>query len=134
MGGRGAEISRDELKFSKFVSKIRKRFNLMLLDLLKTEIILSKVMSAQEWHEIEQKIDFVYAQDLELEELRKGEIQRERLDLLEAYTPHIGKYVSHKFVRESVLKQTEQDIEDIDKEIKEEANNKQYKDPEEDNF
>lgn len=131
MGGRGAEISRDELKFSKFVSKIRKRFNMMLLDLLKTEIILSKIMSANEWANIEQKINFIYAQDLELEELRKGEIERERLDLLEAYVPYIGKYVSNKFIRENVLKQTEQDIEDIDKEIEEESKIKQYKDSDE---
>jgi hypothetical protein len=129
MGGRGAEITRDELKFSKFVSKIRKRFNIAFLDLLKTELILSKVMTIQEWDKIKNKIDFVYAQDMQLEEMRSSELMRDRLDLVQLYEPYVGKYVSNKYIREMVLKQTEQDIGDMDKEIKEEQSNSQYKEP-----
>ena len=129
MGGRGAEITRDELKFSKFVSKIRKRFNIAFLDLLKTELILSKVMTIQEWDKIKNKIDFVYAQDMQLEEMRSSELMRDRLDLVQLYEPYVGKYVSNKYIREMVLKQTEQDIGNMDKEIKEEQSNSQYKEP-----
>jgi hypothetical protein len=130
IGGRGAEISRDELKFSKFVSKIRKRFNLALLDLLKTELILTKVMTVQEWDEISSRIDFRYAQDMQLEEMRASELKRERLDLLQMYEPYVGKYVSNRYVREQILMQTEQDIQDMDEQIKEEKNNPQYQAPE----
>jgi hypothetical protein len=134
MGGRGAEVSRDELKFSKFVSKIRKRFNTMLLDLLRTELILTKVMTAAEWDEIAYKIDFIYAQDMQLEEMRKAEIKRDRLDLAQLYQPYVGRYVSNKFIREEVLMQSEQEREQLDKEIQEEKNDEQYKEPEEGGF
>jgi hypothetical protein len=132
MGGRGAEISRDELKFSKFVSKIRKRFNMMLLDLLKTELILTKVMTVQEWNKIYSKIDFVYAQDMQLEEMRRAEVQRDRLDLAQLYEPYIGKYVSNKFIRENILMQTEQSMKEMDEEIAEELSDLKYKQPEDD--
>jgi hypothetical protein len=131
MGGRGAEVSRDELKFSKFVSKIRKRFNLALLDLMKTELILTKVMTVQEWNDIASKINFIYAQDMQLDEIRKAELERERLDLLQLYQPYIGRYVSHRYMRENVLKQTENEITEMDKEIEEEKNNPLYQPPEE---
>lgn len=132
--GRTSEINRDELKFSKFVSKIRKRFNLMFLDLLKTELVLTKVIDAKEWAKIEQKIKFKYALDMYLEELKQTEMVRDRLDLLRDMKDDVGKYFSHKYVRQYVLKQTEQDVEDIDKEIEEERDNEQYypKDPDQD--
>ena len=133
-GGRGAEITRDELKFTKFVSKIRKRFNIALLDLLETEVILTKVMDIKEWDKIKDRINFIYTQDLYLEELRKSEMERDRLELLELYNPLIGKYVSNKYVRQEVLKQSEQDIEQMDKEIQEEKNNEQYKNDEDVGF
>lgn len=127
--GRQAEISRDELKFSRFVSKVRKRFNMMLLDLLKTELILTKVITAKEWDEIEQKIEFTYALDQYLEESKQSELLRDRLDLLNQIEPFVGKYVSHEYVRKEVLRQSESDIEKIDKEIANEKTNPQFSDP-----
>jgi len=124
--GRTAEISRDELKFSKFVSKIRKRFNMMFLDLLKTELILTKIITAKEWEEIEQKIEFKYALDMYIEEMKQTEMLRDRLDLTREFEAHVGKYVSHKYIRQNVLRQTEQDIEEMDKEIEEEKGNEQF--------
>jgi len=128
--GRSAEISRDELKFSKFVSKIRKRFNMMFLDLLKTELVLGKVITGKEWDEIEQKIEFKYALDMYIEELKQSEMIRDRLDLAREYEPHIGKYVPHSYIRREILKQTEEDIKELDKEIQEEKNNDQFYPPE----
>jgi len=134
--GRQAEISRDELKFSRFVSKIRKRFNMMLLDLLKTELILTKIITANEWAEIEHKIEFKYALDQYIEETRHSEMLRDRVDLVNILTPYIGKYVSNDYVRKNVLQQSEQDIKDIDKQISLESKNKQYNndDQDEDSF
>lgn len=130
--GRNSEISRDELKFSKFVSKIRKRFNMMFLDLLKTELILTKVITSKEWDKFCHKIKFRYAQDLYLEEAKQSEMIRDRLDLLRDLNDYTGKYFSHRFVREQILKQSEQEINEIDEEIEKEKSNEQYN-PKEDN-
>ena len=130
--GRTAEISRDELKFSKFVSKVRKRFNMLFLDLLKTDLILTNTITAKEWDAIEQKIRFKYALDMYLEEMKQSEMLRDRLDLVREYEPHIGKYISHDTVRKQLLKQSEQDIEYEDKMIAEEMANKQFNPPIED--
>ena len=119
---RSSEITRDELKFSKFVSRIRKRFNMMFLDLLKTELILTKVIDCEEWDKIKNKLKFLYAQDLYLEELRKAELLRDRLDLAREIKEHVGKYYSNEFVQRRVLKMTDKEIEEqdelIDKEKK----------------
>ncbi len=130
--GRQAEISRDELKFSRFVSKIRKRFNMMLLDLLRTELILTKVLTVSEWAEIEQKIEFKYALDQYIEETRYSEMLRDRLDLANLIEQYVGKYVSHQFVRREVLRQTESEIEELDKQIAKEAKSKQFSSNEDD--
>lgn len=125
--GRSQEISRDELKFSKFVSKIRKRFNMMFLDLLKTELVLTMVITAKEWEQIEHKIQFDYALDMYLEEMKKSEMLRDRLDLIREAEPHIGRYFSNDYVRREILKQGDEDIKEEDKKIKEEKNVEQYK-------
>lgn len=125
-GGRTSEISRDELKFSKFVSKIRKRFNLMFLDLLRTQLILTNVITVEEWDDIKQRIEFHYSQDIYLEELKQMDIEQTRLDLLTSYQPYVGKYISNKFVRQNILKQSETDMEDIDKEIADEKTDPKY--------
>lgn len=124
--GRQSEITRDELKFSRFVSSIRKRFNMMLLDLLKTELILTKVIDISEWNSIEQKINFKYALDQYLEENKESEILRDRLDLLRDMKEYAGTYVSHNYIRTNILRQTETDIEEMDKEIEEEKKSNKY--------
>jgi hypothetical protein len=124
--GRSQEISRDELKFSKFVSKIRKRFNMMFLDLLKTELILTKVITAKEWDVVKHKIQFDYALDMYLEEMKKSEMLRDRLDLIREAESHIGRYFSNDFVRRKILKQSDEDIKEEDKKIKDEKSVEQY--------
>lgn len=124
--GRSTEISRDELKFSKFVSKVRKRFNMMFLDLLKTELILTKVITPKEWDDLEQKIEFRYALDMYIEETKQSEMLRDRLELVRDIEPYIGKYVSNEYVRSTILKQTEQDIEQQDKLIDEESKDERF--------
>ena len=125
--GRQSEISRDELKFSKLISRIRKRFNMILLDLLKTDLILSKVITAKEWNEVYQKFIFKYSQDMYLEEMRKSELTRERLDLANQFKDYIGKYVSHEYIRTEILKQTEKDMDEEDKKIEKELKDPRFK-------
>lgn len=124
--GRQSEISRDELKFSKLVSKIRQRFSMIILGLVKTDLILSNIITEKEWESFYQDIKLIYSQDLYLEEMRKNELYTTRLELVEAYEKYIGKYVSNEFIRTEVLKQTENDIKEQDKLIQKEKENKQY--------
>lgn len=126
--GRATEIGRDELKFSKFVSSVRKRFNMMFLDLLKTELILSKIITVEEWDIIKNNIRFVYAQDLYLEEQKNSEMLRDRLDLLTQIDPYIGKYYSHAWTRKNILRQTDKDIEEEDELIEKEESDSRYSD------
>ena len=128
LGGRTAEISRDELKFSKFVSSVRKRFTVMFKDLLKTELILKNIFTAEEWAKIENKIHFKYAQDMYLEERKWFEMTRDRLDLAKDIEQYVGKYYSNDFVRTEILQQTEEDVREQDKLIKDEEKISQYSD------
>lgn len=130
--GRASEISRDELKLSKFVSKIRKRFNILLTDLLKTDIILRNILTSKEWYNIEHKIKFKYALDMYIEERKQMEMIRDRLDLLREMEPYIGKYISHESARRDVLKQTDQDIVEEDEKMEKEQTNPQYNPSEDD--
>ena len=115
--GRASEITRDEIKFSKFVTRLRAKFSVLLLNLLEKQIMLKGVMTQGEWKEISQLIKFDYQEDNHFSELRDGEILRERMTLLQEIDQYTGKYFSTKWIRMNVLKQTEEDMEDMDKEI-----------------
>lgn len=130
LGGRSVEITRDEMKFSKFVSKIRKRFNMMFRDLLRTELILSKIISDSEWEDIEQKLKFIYAQDMYIEERKYFEMMRDRLELAKDMTEYVGKYFSHSYVRTEILRQTDEEIESMDKQITKELKDPKFKESE----
>jgi hypothetical protein len=131
--GRSAEINRDELKFSKFVSKIRKRFNMMFRDLLRTELILCNVIKDDEWNDIENKISFKYAQDMYLEERKFFEMMRDRIELAKDMEQYVGKYYSHNFIRSKILQQTDLDVKEEDDMITKEVSNKQFQ-PKEEEF
>lgn len=130
-GARGVEINRDELKFSKFVSSIRKRLNMFFLDILKTDLILTNVMTADEWDKIKDDIVFKYAKDLHIEEMKAAELLRERVNIAVEMEPFVGKYFSHKYVRESIFQQTDADIQEEDEQIKEESKDPRYSSNEE---
>ena len=115
--GRASEITRDEIKFSKFITRLRAKFSVLLLNLLEKQLMLKGVMTQGEWKEISQLIKFDYQEDNHFSELRDGEILRERMTLLQEIDQYTGKYFSTKWIRMNVLKQTEEDMEDMDKEI-----------------
>lgn len=126
-GSQDTQINRDELKFSKFVSKVRKRFNMMLRDILRTDLVLTKVITEADWAAIDHNMKFVYAQDMYLEERKYFEMQRDRLELAGEMLPYIGKYYSHEYVRTQILRQTDDEIAEMDKAIKKEKSVAQYK-------
>lgn len=114
--GRAAEISRDEIKFAKFVSRLRRKFNVLFDDLLSTQLILKGIVTAEDWEEIKQKIDYEYAQDQYYQEMKEAENLRNRVDVLNQMAPYVGVYFSKNYVRKHVLRLTEDEVEEIEKE------------------
>ena len=115
--GRAAEISRDELKFTKFVGRLRKKFTMLFHDLLKTQLVLKGVITIEEWDVLQQQITYTFLQDGFFAELKNAEIMRERVALVREVEPYIGKYFSNEYVRTNLLRQTELDIEKQDKQM-----------------
>jgi hypothetical protein len=119
--GRSAEITRDEVKFNKFIDRLRQRFSALLLDMLKTQIILKGIMTEEDWNRINQDITFRFNQDSYFTELKNNDILAERLNIIAAVTPYIGKFFSEEYVRKNFLKQSEEDIIEIDAQINREV-------------
>jgi hypothetical protein len=116
--GRQTEVTRDELKFAKFISRIRRKFTELFDDLLKTQLVLKGVITEQDWDDvIKPKIKYVFASDIYWAEAKEIENLRNRVDILTMLDPYVGVYYSKDWVRKNVLKQTEDDIQEISKEI-----------------
>ena len=118
--GRAAEITRDELKFTKFVQRLRKRFTQLFHDILKTQLVLKGIITIEDWSNIKEHIQYDYLKDGYFAELKNAEILRERLNLVNEVSPYIGKYFSVEYVRKNVLRQSDEDILDIDNQIRKE--------------
>ena len=120
--GRSSEILRDELKFAKFVGRLRKRFSQMFNDMLKTQLILKNIVSPEDWEKISDHIQYDFLYDNQFAELKESELMNERLGILATIEPYIGKYYSSNWVRRKVLRQTDSEIiemgQQIEKEIK----------------
>jgi len=119
--GRSDNITRDELKFTKFVQRLRKKFSVLFQDMLKTQLILKGVIAEEEWHTIKEHIQFDFLQDGYFTELKNTEILRERLDMLGQIESYVGTYFSKEYVKKNILKMTDDEIEDIDNQIKDES-------------
>jgi len=118
--GRSSEILRDELKFAKFVGRLRKRFANMFNDMLKTQLILKNIVTPEDWEKMEDHIQYDFLYDNQFAELKETEMIQGRLGNLAQIEPYIGKYYSTEFVRKRVLRQTDQEIEEIDTQIEDE--------------
>ena len=118
--GRASEITRDELKFSKFISRLRLRFSHLFDRLLETQLLLKGVCTRAEWQQIKEEISYDYISDLHFTEMKEAEVMKERLGLLGDIDGYVGKYFSEAWIRKNVLKQTEDDIEQMNKEMEEE--------------
>jgi len=119
--GRSDNITRDELKFTKFVQKLRKKFAVLFLDLLKTQLVLKGVIAIDEWDSIKEHIQFNFMQDGHFTELKNAEILQGRIDMLGQIESYVGNYFSKEWVRKNVLKMSDAEMEEIDNQIKDES-------------
>jgi hypothetical protein len=118
--GRSSEILRDELKFAKFVGRLRKRFSNMFNDMLRTQLLLKNVVSPEDWKKMEDHIQYDFLYDNQFAELKESELLTERLTIATTIEPYIGKYYSTEYVRKKILRQTDSEIVEIDLQIQDE--------------
>ena len=118
--GRSSEILRDELKFTKFVGRLRKRFSNMFNDILKTQLLLKNIVTLDDWNHMEEHVQYDFLYDNHFSELKEAELMTERLNIAATAEPYIGKYYSQDYVRRRILRQTDEEIIDQDKLIKKE--------------
>jgi hypothetical protein len=118
--GRSSEILRDEVKFSKFVSRLRKRFSYVFSDMLRTQLILKNIITPEDWRMMDEHIQYDFLYDNHFAELKDAELLNERLNMVQVAEPYIGKYFSQDYVRRKILRQTDEEIIDQDKMISKE--------------
>lgn len=127
--GRSSEILRDELKFAKFIARLRKKFSALFHDILKTQLILKGVIAPEDWEEMQEHIQYDYHFDNHFEELKQAELMGNRLQVAAALDPFLGKYYSIEYVRKQVLMQTDAEYEEITKQIESEIAEGKIPDP-----
>jgi hypothetical protein len=118
--GRSTEITRDEIKFMKFIMRLRNKFSTLFDDLLRVQLVLKRICTNEEWHEFREKVWYDFKKDNNFNELKEAELLTNRLANLQVIDPFVGRYYSLAWVRKNVLNLTDEDIEEIDKEIQEE--------------
>lgn len=116
--GRSVEITREEVKFYKFIERIRHQFSNFFLDFLRVQLILKGVMTEEDWYELKNDIKFVFNTDNYFWDLKEAEILAERMKMLSFVEPYVGKYFSTEYVRNKILRQTEEEIRSIDDQMK----------------
>jgi len=124
--GRNSEITRDEVKFSKFITRLRNKFSTLFTKILERQLVLKGIITIEEWEEIREKIGYKFSQDNYYAELKETEILRDRIAMLRDVDDYAGKYYSNEWIRRHVLHQSDAEIEEIDKQIQEEQSNPQY--------
>lgn len=129
--GRTTEITRDEVKFKKFVDRLRKRFSDLFMQLLKTQLLLKGIITDADWKDWKESIAFDYIEDNYFSELKQSEMLRERFDMLSSLDEYVGKYISNEWIRKNVLRQTEDEIEEIQKQIDQENKSGENEPPDE---
>ena len=127
--GRSSEILRDEIKFTKFVGRMRKRFSTVFNDMLKTQLILKNIVTPEDWDTLVDHIQYDYVYDNHFAELKEVELINERLGVVAAVDPYVGKYYSLEYVRRNILKQKDEEIIEIDKQMEKEIKAGKVMDP-----
>jgi hypothetical protein len=127
--GRSSEILRDEVKFSKFVARLRKRFSAMFSDILRTQLILKNIITPEDWNLMDEHIQYDFLYDNHFAELKDAELLAERLNMVQAAEPYVGRYFSQDYIRRKVLRQTDEEIIEQDKLIKKEIKDGTIPDP-----
>ena len=130
--GRSTEISRDEVKFKKFIDRLRNRFSDLFMQLLKTQLLLKGIITTQDWETWKEKMGFDFLEDNYFAELKQSEMTRDRFDLLSQVQEHVGKYLSHEWVAKNVLRFSEEDMKEMEAQIDAETKAGAYDDGEDD--
>ena len=115
--GRSAEITRDEVKFQKFVTRLRKKFSDLFNDLLKTQCVLKGVCTLEEWDEIKEHVQYNFIADNYFSEMKEKEVMNERLAMLQQMDPYAGKYFSVEYLRRNILRQTDNEMKELDEQM-----------------
>ena len=119
--GRSTEITRDELKFTKFVQRLRKKFTELFNDILKTQLILKGIIAEEDWNVIQANIHYDFLQDGHFAEIKESEMLKDRIMLADSLEKYVGKYFSQEYIRKFIFKQSEKEIKEQDKLIKTEG-------------
>ena len=127
--GRASEITRDELKFSKFIARLRLRFSHLFDKMLETQLLLKGVCTRREWQQMREEINYKFNSDQHFTELKEGEIMKERIAILTDIDQFVGKYFSVEYVRKNILRQTEDDIKEMDDQMEEEVSGAEQETP-----
>ena len=127
--GKSEEINRDEIKFTKFVGRLRKKFSDLLHDLLKTQLILKGVIAPEDWEDMKEHIQYDYLYDNQFAELADLEMMEKRMEVLDKLDLYVGKYFSQDYVMRQLLHFTEQEIEEMKQQINNEIEAGQVLDP-----
>jgi hypothetical protein len=124
--GRSTEITRDELKFAKFITRLRNKFSQLFDDALKLQLVLKGVCTKEEWDVFKEDIFYDFKKDNNFTELREAELMRERIQTLTMMDPYVGKYYSQTWIKKNVLRMTDEDIQNMDKEMNEDGSAEQF--------
>ena len=119
--GRSTEITRDELKFTKFVQRLRKRFTPVFTDMLKAQLILKGIVTLEDWDKMKEHIQYNFLQDGHFAELKKAELMQDRVNNLQSIEQYIGTFYSKEWVQKNVLNMTDAEIEEMQTQINKEA-------------
>ena len=115
--GRASEITRDEVKFGKFITRLRQRFSYLFCDILRVQLILKGIIKEEDWASIKDRIDYIWAKDSHFMELKNSEIMRDRFELVSMAEEYVGRYISAEYLRKNILQQSDEQIKEIDKQI-----------------
>ena len=121
--GRTSEVTRDEVKFAKFIQRLRNKFSQIFDQALRIQLVLKGICTQEEWEDFKEAIYYDFLKDNNFTEMRDAELLRERVGLLQTVDPYIGRYYSAKWVRKNILQMNDEDIQQMEKEIKEEEDN-----------
>jgi hypothetical protein len=124
--GRSTEITRDELKFSKFIVRLRNKFSQLFDNALKIQLVLKGICTKEEWEEFKESIYYDFKKDNNFTELREAELFRERVQTLTMMEPFVGKYYSQTWIKKNVLRMSDEEINKMDKEMEKDGSVEQY--------
>jgi hypothetical protein len=127
--GRATEVSRDELKFARFIARLRNKFSILFTRMLEKQLVLKQIMSVEDFNNIHQDIRYDFSKDNYFTELKEAEVLENRINLAQAIQPLVGQYYSHEWMRKNVLQQTDDEIEEMDEKIEEEMNDPRWQPP-----